>query len=83
MENGLSLDELLLALCLLICSQASTYTRKNAQVVTGQKTSCYKSFHKLLASRVGADCSHVVATSLIALSDSLQGCFIKSDAASI
>ncbi len=39
------------------------YTRKNAQVVTGLQTSCYKSVHKLSASCVRTVCSHVVATS--------------------
>ncbi len=39
-------------------------TRKNAQVVTGLQTSCYKSVHKLSASCVRTACSHVVATSL-------------------
>ena len=40
------------------------HTRKNAQVVTGLQTSCYKSVHKLSASCVRTACSHVVATSL-------------------
>jgi hypothetical protein len=33
------------------------YTRKNAQVVTGLQTSCYKSVHKLLTSCVRTACS--------------------------
>ena len=36
------------------------YTCKNAQVVTGLPTSCYKSVHKLSTSCVPAACSHVV-----------------------
>ena len=40
------------------------YTRKNAQVVTGLQTRCYKSVHKLSASCVRTVCSDVVATSL-------------------
>ena len=47
----------------MVCSYLS-YTRKNAQVVTGLQTSCYKSVHKLSASCVRTACSHVVATSL-------------------
>ncbi len=45
-------------------SENRTYTRKNAQVVTGLLTSCHKSVHKLSASCVRITCSHVVATSL-------------------
>ena len=39
-------------------------THKNAQVVTGLQTSCYKSVQKLSASCILTACSHVVATSL-------------------
>jgi hypothetical protein len=46
------------------------YTRKNAQVVTGLQTSCYKSVHKLSTSCVRTACSQltcykVVLTSLM------------------
>ena len=36
------------------------YTRKNAQVVTSLKTSCYKSVHKLLTSCVRTACSQLL-----------------------
>jgi hypothetical protein len=37
-----------------------TYTRKNAQVVTGLQTSCYKSVHKLSTSCVRTACSQLL-----------------------
>jgi hypothetical protein len=40
------------------------YTRKNVQLVTGLKTSCYKSVHKLSTSCVCTACSQFVVTSL-------------------
>jgi hypothetical protein len=36
------------------------YTRKNAQVVTGLQTSCYKSVHKLSTSCVRTACSQLL-----------------------
>jgi hypothetical protein len=39
----------------------ASYTSKNAQVVTGLQTSCYKSVHKLLTSCVRtANCSQLL-----------------------
>ena len=40
------------------------YTRKNAQLVTSLRTSCYKSVHKLSTSCVRTACSQFVVTSL-------------------
>ena len=63
------------------------YTRKNAQVVTSLQTSCSKFtgcqqvvFALLVPSfcnKLGTSCYQLV-TSLMALSDLLQGCFNKS-----
>ena len=52
------------------------YTRKNAQVVTGLQTSCYKSVHKLSTS-----CARTVQAGKFdgIISDLLQGCSNKSD----
>jgi hypothetical protein len=41
-------------------SQSSYYTRKNAQVVTGLQTSCYKSVHKLSTSCLRTACSQLL-----------------------
>ena len=55
------------------------YTRKNAQVVIGLQTSCYKSAHKLSTSSVRTACSQLLQqvwnkllTSLMTLSDLLS-----------
>ena len=70
-------------------------TRKNAQVVTGLQTSCYKSVHKLSTSCVRTAFSYSccnkfgtiyinkLVTSLMALSDLLQRCSNTSDAGMI
>jgi hypothetical protein len=41
-------------------NQLACYTRKNAQVVTGLQTSCYKSVHKLSTSCVRTACSQLL-----------------------
>jgi hypothetical protein len=59
------------------------YTHKNAQVVTGLETSCYNSVRKFLFALLVPSCwnnlEQAVVTSLMALSDMLQGCSNKSD----
>jgi hypothetical protein len=60
------------------------FTCKNAQVVTGLQTSCYKSVHKLSTNCVRTACSQLlkqVWSKLLInlLLDLLQGCSNKSD----
>jgi hypothetical protein len=45
---------------MLIAWPSVIYTRKNAQVVTGLQTSCYKSVHKLSTSCVRTACSQLL-----------------------
>jgi hypothetical protein len=52
------------------------YTRKNAQVVTGLQTSCYKSVHKLSTSCIHTACSQLlqqVCNKLLTICNKLDG----------
>jgi hypothetical protein len=43
-----------------LCMSCQMYTRKNAQVVAGLQTNCYKSVHKLSTSCVRTACSQLL-----------------------
>jgi hypothetical protein len=56
------------------------YTRKNAQVVTGLQTSCYKSVHKLSTSCVRTACCNKFRTgchnNLLQANDIISNIFV-------